>query len=133
MTGLAEAFAHFGAAGKNQRWSWSARSADGRTVVLTVWKDGLNYTRKPVVYDTFDRPNLNEWKNLPGNRERLENLLWARDHCEGRFRVVITVAEDVNARPRKIVKCYPQDKLIMQITKINEQTGEFRAESVDGY
>jgi hypothetical protein len=52
MTRLAEAFAHFGAAGKNQRWSWSARSADGRTVVLTVWKDGLNYTRKPIVYDT---------------------------------------------------------------------------------
>jgi hypothetical protein len=75
---------------------------------------------------------MNEWKDLPGNRERLENLIWARDHCGGRFRVVITVAEDVNARPRKIAKCFPQDKLIMQITKINEQTGEFRAEGVDG-
>jgi hypothetical protein len=131
MPGLAEAFAHFGAAGRNQRWSWSARSADGSTVVLTVWKDGLDYTGKPIVYDTFNRPNLNEWKGLPGNRERLDNLIYARDHCEGHFRVVITVAEDVNASPRKIARCYPQDKLLMKITKMDEQTGEFRAESVD--
>jgi hypothetical protein len=131
MSGLAEAFAHFGAAGKNQRWSWSARSADGSTVVLTAWKDRLDYTGKPIVYDTFKRPNLNEWKGLSGNRERLDNLIYARDHCEGRFRVVIVVAEDVNASPRKIARCYPQDKLLMKITKMDEQTGEFRAESVD--
>src|ERR1019366_2706519 len=42
--GLAEAFAHFGATGRNQRWSWSARSADGKTVVITLWRDGRNYT-----------------------------------------------------------------------------------------
>jgi hypothetical protein len=129
MRGLAQAFAHFGAAGRNQRWSWSARSADGSTVVLTVWKDRLDYTGKPIVYDTFNRPNLNEWK--AGNRERLDNLIYARDHCEGRFRVVITIAEDVNASPRKIARCYPQDKLLMKITKMDEQTGEFSAESVD--
>jgi len=35
----ADAFAYFGAQGKNPRWSWSARSADGKTVVLTMWQD----------------------------------------------------------------------------------------------
>jgi hypothetical protein len=34
MTGLAKAFAAFGAAGKNQRWSWSARTPDNQTVVI---------------------------------------------------------------------------------------------------
>jgi hypothetical protein len=132
MKGLAKAFAHFGAAGKNQRWSWSARSADGRTVVLAIWKESLDYTRKPIVCDTFGRPDLNLWRDRPGNRERLGNLIHARDNCGGRFRVVIVVAEDVNARPRKIARCIAKDKLIMQITEINEQTGEFRAQSVDG-
>ena len=33
MAGMAEAFAHFGAVPRNRRWSWSARSPDGHTVV----------------------------------------------------------------------------------------------------
>jgi hypothetical protein len=129
--GLTEAFAHFGARGRNPRWSWSARSEDGRTVVLTLWKDEIFYRGKIAFYDTFNRENLSEWGERPGNWERLENLKWARDHCNGRFRVVITIAEDPNASPRKIAECYPQSKLLMCITDLNEETGEFRATSID--
>ena len=124
---LAEAFAHFGASGKSQRWSWSARSSDGKIVVITLWNDGLNYGAKPIVYDTFNRPDLHVWVDRLGNRERIENLIWARDHCDGLFRVVITVAEDVKAKTRKIDDCYPKDDWLMQITNLDENTGEFRA------
>jgi hypothetical protein len=128
---LARAFAHFGVKGKNQRWSWSARSADGKTVALTLWKDRLDYTAKPIVYDTFRRANLHVWIDRPGNRERIENLIWARDHCDGLFRVVITVAKDVNAEPRKIEDCYPKDNWLMQIVKLDETTGQFRAAKIE--
>jgi hypothetical protein len=42
-----------------------------------------------------------------GNGERIENLKWARDHCNGRMYVVIIVAENVNAQPRKIAESPP--------------------------
>jgi hypothetical protein len=125
--GLAKAFAHFGAKGKNPRWSWSARSMDGKTIVITLWRDGLDFEAKPIVYDTFNRHDLYKWTDTQGNRERIENLIWARDHCDGHFRVVITVAEDVNAYPRKIENCYPKDDWLMKITALDEKTGEFRA------
>jgi hypothetical protein len=118
---------HFGATGKNPLWSWSARSADGKTVVITLWRDGLDFGAKPIVYDTFNRADLKTWTHRLGNRERIDNLTWARDHCDGLFRVVITVAEDVKANPRKIEDCYPKDDWIMQITDLDESTGEFRA------
>jgi hypothetical protein len=124
---LATCFAHFGAAGKNQRWSWSARSADGKTVVMTLWDDILNYTVKPATYDTFGRTDLPEWTNKPGNQERIENLKWSRDRCGGLFRVVITVAKDIHAIPRSIARCYPHERMIMHLIELNETTGEFRA------
>lgn len=124
---LAAAFAHFGAAGKNPRWSWSARSPDGATVVLTLWRDEFDYTTTPISYSSFGH-KVDLWLTRPGNRERLENLIWARDRCGGLFRVVITVAEDVNADPRKIASCAPQPRMIMRIVELDEATGEFRAE-----
>jgi hypothetical protein len=128
--GLADCFAHFGAATKNSRWSWSARSRDGKVVVMTLWQDLLNYRVNPIAYDTFGRADLPEWTDTPGNRERLENLKWARDHCDGLFRVVIAVAKDTKASPRTIARCFPQDRMVMKLIDLNEQTGEFRAVNV---
>ena len=122
-----EAFAYFGAAGKNSRWSWSARSPDGKTVVLTLWADELNYKSVPISYDCFGSKTA-IWSDRPGNRERLENLIWARDQCDGLFRVVITVAEDVHAEPRAIKQCHPQRDMVMRLVDLDERTGEFRAE-----
>ena len=53
LSGLKEAFAQFGVAGRNQRWSWSARSDDGETVVLTLWQDLVKVRDGNVHYDTF--------------------------------------------------------------------------------
>lgn len=69
--------------------------------------------------------------HLPGNRERIENLKWARDHCDGLFRVVVTVARDTKEIPRHIADCFPKPNLVMRITDLDEETGEFRAVSMD--
>jgi hypothetical protein len=129
--GLAEAFAHFGAVPKNPRWSWSARSADGKTVVINLWKDRISYQGGHIEYDERAKDDVSQWMAKPGYRERLENLIWARDHCDGLFRVNIAVAKDIHASPRAIEDCYPQPKLLMRITELNVASGAFRAVQVD--
>lgn len=127
---LASAFAYFGASGANSRWSWSARSPDNNLVVLTLWRDDFDYSTHPVSYSSFG--NKTElWSGRPGNRERLENLIWVRDHCDGLFRVAITVAKDTNAQPREIATCAPQPRMVMRLLELDEQIGEFRAELAD--
>jgi hypothetical protein len=130
MARLTEAFKRAGVAPKNQRWSWSARSADGKTVVLTLWKDMLDYSAKPITYSSVNREGSAAWATRPGNRERLEMLIWARDHCDGLFRVVITTAKDTEAETREIKDAHYQQRMIMKLIELNEQTGEFRAVNI---
>jgi hypothetical protein len=127
---LTEAFKYFGATGANPRWSWSARSDDGDVVVMTLWKDQLDYSGEPIKFDCFGDDGLSRWKDKPGNRERAKNLKWALDNCGGEFRVVVTVAKDAEASPRVIQHCYPVDRLIMKIVKLNDDTGEFIAVNI---
>lgn len=124
-----EAFAHFGVRLKNPRWSWSGISDDGRTVVLTLWEDELRREEGKVVADFYRHPRLSQWQAHLGNRERIRNLQWARDHCSGRFGIVLLKARDVEAVPRQIAEARPAEALVMRLTDLNEQTGEFRAES----
>ena len=94
---------------------------------MTLWQDILNYSASPIVYNTYGKEE-DFLKPSFGMRERIENLKWARDHCDGQFRVVITVAKDTKAQKRGIGSCFPQDKMIMRLIKMDEQTGEFLAE-----
>jgi hypothetical protein len=66
-------------------------------------------------------------RNKPGNKERIENLIWAREHCGGLFRVVVVQAHE--ARPTSIAECWPAPNLVMKLTELDLDTGEFRAES----
>ena len=122
-----ECFEHFGALCKNPQWSWSAKSADGRVVVMCMWQDEIKREGDRMVYQSVT-PRRGE-QNSPGAKERLENLKWAREHCDGLARVVVMRANDTKADPRSIAECFPHDKLVMRITHIDEATGEFRAES----
>jgi hypothetical protein len=122
-------FEHFGAVCKNPRWSWSARSPDGKTVVMTMWQDEIGRDGDLMTYQSRPRPPGEETR--PGALERIENLKWARDYCDSLVRVVIMRAEDVKASPRTIADCYPHEKLVMRITYLDEGTGAFRAESVN--
>jgi hypothetical protein len=122
-----ECFEHFGASCKNPQWSWSAKSADGRVVVMCMWQDEIKREGDRMVYQSLT-PRRGE-EHRPGTKERLENLKWAREHCDGLARVVVMRANDTKADPRSIAECFPHDKLVMRITHIDEATGEFRAES----
>lgn len=130
---LSEAFASFGVKGANPRWSWSARSDDGKTVVLALWQDEFEFVKgeKKMIYHgkvSGDAESLQR----PGNRERLENLKWAKENCGGIFHVVVVIAKDTQAEVKEIEECFPKPGLRMIITVLDEDTGEFRAESFGG-
>ena len=127
MSGKVKAFKHFGVTLGNDRWSWSGRTEDGAKVVITVWTDEMNHGTKPPSCNFFGHLRLDQWTNLPGNRERIENLMWARDNCDGRLHVVMAKAKDANVVPREIDEAYPT-KIVMRLLKLDENTGEFSAE-----
>src|SRR5436190_22377556 len=83
---LRASFAHFGARATNPRWAWSARSRDGKTVVMTLWTDEGDRHSSPVIWKSKGRNRMDSL----GLNDRLKNLIWARDNCNGRFRVVWT-------------------------------------------
>jgi hypothetical protein len=131
---LREAFAHFGAKATNPVWGWSARSEDGKTVVLTLWDEedeSLVRQGASVSVDNFGHWELARWTDARGNRDRIRNLRHAQEHCDGLFRVVWVVAKDTSAHRRSIRDRRPDETLVMRLTCLDEKTGEFRAVSVD--
>jgi hypothetical protein len=124
------AFKHFGTAPRNVHWSWSARSLDGETVVVTLWQDQFKRRDGRLIYESqFDPGGPRDTR--PGFHELMDNLVWARDHCDGRFRVIVAKAKDINSYPRSIAECFPHDKMIMRLSGLDLETGNFAAE-VDG-
>jgi hypothetical protein len=91
--------------------------ANGDTVVITLWQDQLSLQGDKIVYDDTGASQA-AWRKSPASNERLENLKWARDHCYGRFRTLVTVAADTNATPRSIAACYLQPELWMKLTSL---------------
>jgi hypothetical protein len=71
--------------------------------------------------------------NKLGSKERLANLIWARDHCDGLVRLVVTFPKKVTDQKRSIGCCFPSDGLLMRIAHLDERTGAFRLESVTEY
>jgi hypothetical protein len=122
------AFAHFGAKATNVRWGWSARSDDGKTVVVTVWDDEFDADDPSSVLDVYGHKNLARWSRATGNHDRIRNLLWARDQCGGQFRIIVATARDVDASPRSALGFRPHPR-VMRLTNLDDQTGEFRAVS----
>ena len=120
-----EAFRFFGATLTNTRWSWSARTPDGATVVLALWTDRFDRQVNPIQYNDHRISPDDSWIRRPGNRERLENLLWARDNCRGKFRVVLVRPKNSISDPREIDECWLKEDLVMRLMDLNEQTGEF--------
>lgn len=94
---------------------------------MTMWQDEIKHEGGKLIYES--RPRSKE-KKRPGATERLENLIWARDHCDGLVRAVIAIAKDVTADPRQSVDWFPHDRLVMKIITLDDKTGAFRAENV---
>ena len=121
------AFAYFGATPRNVQWSWSARSSDGQKVVVTLWQDQFKRRDNRLVYESQFESRERDKRH--GFRELMNNLLWARDHCDGRFRVIVAKAKDTNAYPRSIEECFPHKTMIMQLKGLDLETGNFTAEA----
>jgi hypothetical protein len=129
MASLNDAFAFFATKLRNTRLDLSARNEADKVVVLALWRDRLDYSKPPAVSYRLDRSGVEvaNWIDMPGNRTRLADLQWAREHCEGCFRVVIIEATDPAAEPRVIAAASPQQMMVMKITELDEETGEFTA------
>jgi hypothetical protein len=126
---LAECFDHFGAICAHRNFSKSAMSADGRTVVFAVWEDEVQRVGNRVIYETRYRPDM-KGKLRGADSEWIANLKWASFHCDSLVRVLVLAAKDLAAEPREILRCHPDDGLIMGIAHFDTRTGAFRAESV---
>jgi hypothetical protein len=120
------AFKHFGTKPKNVRWSWSARSTDGKSVVATFWQDRFEKRGGRLVYDRLAAPL--DVSSRPGFSELMENLAWARDRCDGRLNVIIAIAKDTNAEPRSIRECFPSG-MVMRLRSLDTNSGAFVAEA----
>jgi len=128
MSSLSDAFAFFGTKLRNARLDLSTRSEADKTVVVALWRDRFDYSARPAVtYSLRLTGQPADWLDQPGNRARLEDLRWAREHCEGRFRVVVLEAADPAAEPRAVSGASPQQLMVMKLTELDEQTGEFAA------
>jgi hypothetical protein len=126
---LTGCFTHFGAVCANRRFSTSAITQDGQTVVIAIWEDEVQRDGDRVTYQSHYKRVL-KGKSRGAESELMANLKWAQDHCGGLIRIVILTAEDVAAEPRKIMYCYADDSLVMRITDLDCRTRTFRAESV---
>jgi hypothetical protein len=121
------AFRFFNTEPRNPNWSWSARSANGRTVVLTLWKHEF---RGPAGNMVYARSDWGDWHQGKGSRFFLEDLTWALAHCGGGVRVIVAV-RDLSASPRvRTAECYPRKNLVMRVMHVNLQTGAFTLEQV---
>jgi hypothetical protein len=129
MARLSEAFGFFNTKLRDKRLDLSARNEADKTVVLALWRDGFDYSKRPAVSYRLHRSGakMPDWMELPGNRTRLGDLQWAREHCDGCFRVVIIEATDPAAEPRVVAGASPQQLMVMKITELDEETGEFTA------
>ena len=125
-----DAFAEFGAKATNPRQTWSARNDAGKIVVITLWDDSFDPAPGSTC-STFNDPGLPRWQNSRGNRDRLKNLKFSKEHCGGLFRVVVVTPKDRDAIPRAALKLWPHPTKVMRLTKLDEHTGEFSAVSVE--
>lgn len=106
-------------------YRWSGKSTDGKTVVVSLWRDEFVGPAGAMVYEKGD---TNDWVDGPAKREFFRHLRWALDHCGGIVRVVVAV-RDLADRARAS-DCYPAPKLILRIAELDAINGAFRLEQV---
>jgi hypothetical protein len=124
---LPACFANFGVVASHRHFSLSAVSSDGKTVVVAMWEDEFEREGGRMSYQSRYRP-IFKGKLRRISNQWIANLKWACRQCDCLVRVVIIHAEDVQANPRTIKLCYPDNSLIMRITYLDTETGAFRAE-----
>lgn len=124
-----QCFEAFNTRQKNPRWSWSARSDDGKTVAVTFWQDRFEDGGR--VYRSYTHSSDYTGHGTPGHTELIENLAWARDYCNGELNVIIAIAQDRKASPRAILECFPNFRFKMRILQLAEDVGDFAVERLE--
>jgi hypothetical protein len=112
---------------RNPNWSWSAVSAEGKTVVLTLWLDEFKGRAGHMVYA---RQGLGDWHEGNGSRFFFEDMAWAVANCDGIVRVIVAVRDKRQTGRAKTKECYPRKDLIMRIVHFDPKAGAFRLEQV---
>ena len=86
--------------------------------------------REPWVVDTRDHPRFAEWGERQGNSIRKKDIAWALDHCHGRTDLILCVAGDPQAQPRRIriARYWSQRIGKPDRDAFDETTGQFRLE-----
>ena len=125
-----EAFKYFGIIQNNERWSWSGISEDGKTVALTIWTDQSKYQNGKWHYSNFNKNN-EIWINSPGNKDRIKHIEYCIKNLDSKFRVIWVhpKKKGVFDETRDIKQINPLEKGFFKITRFDEITGEFEAES----
>lgn len=121
-------FDHYGVKPGNPRWSWSGKSADGKTVAVTCWQD--RFENGIDLYRSRTHHGEAGWQSRPGHSELIRNLAWARENCGGEVRIIIAIAEDPKASPRSIRECFPRADIRMRVITLDEALGEFSLERI---
>lgn len=124
-----KAFAHFGVRLDNVRWSWSGVSADGSTVAVVLWQDAVKGREGQLTYADDEELDA-RWRERLGHDARIRHLAHCRDRLNGRFRAIIARAVDVDADPREIASCFPQEAAVWQLDHLDEDTGAFTAHAM---
>ncbi|RVT82101.1 hypothetical protein DXV76_16620 [Rhodobacteraceae bacterium CCMM004] len=123
-----EAYRQAGYAIANPRNQWSALSADGTRVAMTVWSDEIDKSSEPWVVDIRDHPRLEAWGGRTGNAIRKKHIAHALVRCAGRVDLILCVAEDPTRQPRriKIARHWPQRIGRLDPDGFDPETGTFR-------
>jgi len=125
---LSACFAHFGVKRPARHFTGSALSDDGKTVVVALWEDEIVQDNQQAFCLARGRLGLGKRSNQL-SKKWITNLEWAYEHnC--RMRVVLLKRKEGESEPKRMIACYPNDALVMRITKFDTTTGELRAESV---
>lgn len=66
---------------------------------MTLWKDEFSGPAGQMIYT---RPDRGDWSDGPGFRYFMEDLVWARDNCEGVVRVIAANPKDERGQTRRI-------------------------------
>ena len=85
---------------------------------------------KPRAVDTRDHPRFAEWGERQGNGIRKKDIARALDPCHGRTDLILCVAEDPQARRRRIRIARTWSQRIGKPDRdaFDETTGQFRLE-----
>lgn len=130
MATFTEAYRQAGFQIKNPRNQWSARKSDGSAVAMTVWSDEIDKSAEPWVIDTHGHPAFDDWGGRTGNAIRKSDIAHALDACDCQVSLILCVAQDPKASPRKIkiARHWPERVGVLIPERFDPETGHFRLE-----